>query len=69
MITESQNKQILNHLTQGNTLTAYEALNRFKCFRLAARVNQLKNKGHNIKSKRIRVPSGANVSEYYLDKE
>jgi len=39
---ESQEKQILNYLQNGNKLTAIDALNRFNCFRLASRINNLR---------------------------
>ena len=44
----SQSTQIQNHLEQGNTLTAIEALNLFGVFRLSARVKNLRDKGMNI---------------------
>lgn len=44
----SQNQQILSHLKAGHKLTARGALNLFNCFRLAARIEQLRGKGHDI---------------------
>ena len=44
----SQTTQIQNHLEQGNTLTAIEALNLFGVFRLSARVKNLRDNGMNI---------------------
>ncbi|WP_194162992.1 septal ring lytic transglycosylase RlpA family protein, partial [Moraxella catarrhalis] len=38
-----QNQQILDYLMAGNTITPLEALERFGCFSLAARVYELKN--------------------------
>jgi len=40
----SQNEMILDYLQRGNSLTSLEALNLFGCFRLASRINDLKNK-------------------------
>jgi len=44
----SQKKEILNHLKQGNKITPIDALKKFGCFRLAARINDLKKEGHRI---------------------
>jgi len=38
----SQSVRIYNHLVKGKSLTAIEALNKFGCFRLAARIADLK---------------------------
>jgi len=46
----SQTKQILDYLEQGNSLTAIDALNLFGCFRLSARIKDLKDSGHQIKT-------------------
>lgn len=48
MRTVSQKQQILNYLKQGNSLTQLEALNKFRCLRLAAVVNILRDNGYNI---------------------
>ena len=55
MTTESQNKRILEHLSLGRTITSLEALSLFQCFRLASRINDLKNKGYNVKSEMVQV--------------
>lgn len=47
-MTEAQNKQILKHLQDGNTLTGMEALNLFGCFRLPARILNIKQMGYAI---------------------
>ena len=59
----SQNDNILSYLEQGNTLTPLEALQMFGCFRLAARVWELRCKGHNIESETIEV-GGKSVAQY-----
>ena len=45
----TQNEWVLNALKQG-PLTALDALRGCGCFRLAARVNDLRNLGYNIQS-------------------
>jgi hypothetical protein len=57
---------ILAHLRAGNTITGIEALERFGCARLAARVYDLKSDGHHVKSSRVMTPGGAWVSMYYI---
>lgn len=52
---ESQNKAILKYLQKGKKLTGLEAVNMFQCLRLPARIKDLKNLGHNIDGKMIRV--------------
>lgn len=45
MKTKSQTDQILSHLKRGWKLTALDALKRYGCFRLAARINELRAAG------------------------
>ncbi len=47
----SQKQRILTHLEAGLTLTPLEALRQFRCFRLAARVDDLRGEGHHIVNK------------------
>ena len=42
---ESQNKAIKAHLEKGNSINAIQALEMFGCFRLAARIKDLKDTG------------------------
>lgn len=44
----TQRDQILAALKQGDTLTPIDALQRFGCFRLAARINELRDEGVQI---------------------
>ena len=63
--TASQNTMILNHLEQGNSLTALDALNMFGCFRLSARINDLKSRGKKIDKTMIDV-NGKRVARYFI---
>jgi hypothetical protein len=45
---QSQNEKILCWLLDGNTLSPLQALEQFGCFRLAARIADLKREGHDI---------------------
>jgi hypothetical protein len=54
MNTDSQNKTVLDMLKNGKKLTQKDALE-FGCYRLSARILDLKELGHDIKSERINV--------------
>ena len=55
---ESQNKRIKEYLQQGKSLTALDALHRFDCFRLSARIQDLEAEGLIIDAKDVSVMSG-----------
>ena len=63
---QSQADLILQHLESGATITAIEALSKFSCFRLAARIADLRRRGHNIASENKTTSSGKKVAEYSL---
>lgn len=44
----TQAQSILRHLKAGRSITPLEALRRFGCFRLGARVYDLRRSGHRI---------------------
>ena len=64
--TESQCSRILAYLQTGKSLTGMEALRKFDCFRLGARIYDLKDRGHAIESELIRLPNGKRVARYTL---
>lgn len=45
---KSHKQLILEHLKAHGCITAAEAISRFRCYRLAARISDLKADGHNI---------------------
>lgn len=51
---QTQTEQIREYLRQGNSLTQLEALNRFGCMRLGARIKDLRDMGERIDSEIIR---------------
>ena len=61
----SQVNQIKAHLNQGYRITAIDALSSFGCFRLAARINDLKQVGYNIDKVMVETASGSRVAQYY----
>lgn len=60
--------QILSFLESGRSITAMEALRRFKCARLGARILDLKKRGHAIKSQLITLKNGKRVAQYSIEK-
>ncbi len=63
----SQCRLILQHL-QVHPITAMDALSLYKCFRLAARICDLKKEGHNIDKRMIETQTGKKVAQYFLIK-
>ncbi len=66
---ESQNSQILDFLWAGNKLTPLLALELFGCFRLAARINDLKRNGWPIITDIITTEKGKRVAQYSMRSE
>jgi len=52
-MSQSQTKLIRQHLEEGHSITALMALNMFDCFRLAARISDLRQQGLDIITRKI----------------
>ena len=63
---ESQNKQIKAYLETGRRITAWQALDLFRCFRLASRIHDLKQSGVAIDSDTIITDDGKRYKEYWI---
>ena len=61
----SQNKEILEALLSGQRMTALDALDRHSCFRLAARIHDLRKAGHDIQEETI-SRNGKRYSRYFI---
>ncbi len=61
----TQCKHILNHLNIHGSITAMEALAMYGCFRLAARINDLRNLGYAIHTERVKAV-GKEFARYHL---
>lgn len=61
----TQNQQILELLKSGRKLTALDALAEVGCFRLAARIKDLRDTGHKIITLPIKV-NGKRYARYEL---
>lgn len=63
----SQSEHILRHLREVGPLTPLEALDLYGCFRLGARIWDLKRDGHPIESQ-IVYTRGKHYARYFLPK-
>lgn len=63
----SQCNSILAYLQKGNKITPIEALNKFDCFRLSARIAELRKDGYAIKTEIIRK-GNKRFAEYSIEK-
>jgi hypothetical protein len=64
---KTQTERILNYLSKGKGITPIDALNRFGCFRLAARISDLRLAGHRIFTDSI-TKNGKTFANYKLIK-
>lgn len=62
----SQEDQILAHLESGATLTPLEALVKFHCLRLGARILALRKAGKNIVTETQELANHKRVARYRL---
>lgn len=67
MKTDSQNALIKGWLLNGHSLTTLDALTMFGCFRLSARISNLKDQGMNIITEMVEV-NDKRIAKYYLAK-
>lgn len=65
---DSQRDSILDHLLEGNSITPIDALNLFGCFRLGARIHDLRKDGYNIETE-YEHNNGKKYARYKLIKK
>jgi len=65
--TETQNKQILNWLKSGRSITGMIALEQFGCWSLPRRICDLKDAGNTIESQFIKLDNGKRIKEYWIN--
>ena len=63
---KAQNDRIRMYLETGKSLTPMDALVRFNCFRLAARIKDLRDEGVAIHSELVHK-DGKKYSRYFMD--
>lgn len=59
--------QHILQLLQAGPVTAIDALQHCNCFRLAARIKDLRDAGHDITTTHITLPNGKVVAQYTLN--
>ena len=67
MRTDSQNALIKGWLLNGHSLTTLDALTLFGCFRLSARISNLREEGYDIVTEMVEV-NDKRIAKYYLAK-
>ena len=63
----SQERKILYYMLRGNRITALDALQYFNCERLAARIADIRKKGHDVKSEFVTLRSGKRIKQYWIE--
>jgi hypothetical protein len=63
---DSQNALIKGWLLNGHPITQLEALTQFGCFRLAARIADLRDKGLNVVTDMVTLENGKRVARYFI---
>jgi hypothetical protein len=64
---DSQCSEILEHLKTRGAITPLEALKKYGCYRLGARIWDLKQSGHAIRTDMVEVGEGKRVARYSLE--
>ena len=62
----SQTDMILEYLLEGNKLTALDALDKFHCFRLGARIWDIRQMGYEVVKQTITTQNGARIAVYSI---
>lgn len=62
----SQTDLILEWMLAGHTITPLDALNRFGCNRLAARISDIKARGYLVYSEFVTTNTEKKVKQYYM---
>ena len=62
----SQTDRILDYMLSGKSITPLEALDLFKCFRLGARIADIKARGYIVYSEFVTTDSQKKVKRYHL---
>lgn len=63
--TQTQTQRILARLEKGKSITPMEALEKYGCFRLSARIDDLRNEGHHVITNYV-TKNGKRFASYEL---
>lgn len=61
----TQANNILQHMKAAGSITALDALSLYGCFRLAARIKDLRDAGHNIVTHNVTI-NDKTIAQYQL---
>ena len=61
---KTQTEAIKAHLVQHNSITPLEALDKYRCFRLAARIDELRRAGMSIMTCMVSTDDGKRYAKY-----
>ena len=64
---QTQCALILAHLKRGEKITSMEALEKYRCFRLASRISDPKRQGYAIVKEMILTNTGKHVAQYHME--
>ena len=64
---KTQTQNIIEYMQQGNAITPIEALNKFGCLRLGARIFDIKRLGYDVITHIKDVSDHKHVAEYSLE--
>lgn len=62
----TQSSAILDYMRSGHAITPLEALSLFGCFRLGARIWDLRREGYAIHAAPFKLPNGKTVQRYWI---
>ena len=65
---ETQFRMILNALKRGEKITPLDALKRFGCLQLPARIFEMKRAGYKIITRMVKTRSGKHIAQYEMPK-
>ena len=65
---ETQFRNILAALKTGEKITALDALNRWGCFQLPARIFDMKRAGYRIITRMVKTRNGKRIARYEMPK-
>lgn len=63
----TQNQKVLNHLKNEGAITSMMAFSKYSITRLAARVKDLRDQGHEIESEMVYASGSVKYAKYTLE--
>lgn len=63
---QSQESKILDYMLRGHRITPLEALDLYGCFRLGARIADIRKRGFSVQSEFVTTPTGKRVKAYWI---